>query len=202
MFRALLLSTAISLWLLNSAQSAADTPNSTQSPVKESQNYEEHSAHEHGVASLALTISGATVAVLLDSPSVNVYGFEHTPQSQAEKEIVDKVATQLQNGSELFSFDEAASCQLSQAGFKPEGTKPTESAQSEHEPSHEQDVGEHSDIEYLWSFQCAHPEALKSITPKLFSTFSGLHQVTLQWVTEQGASAFQLESDMTVSLYP
>ena len=50
--------------------------------------HEEHAsldAHEHGVASLNVALDGQTLEIQLQSPAMNLVGFEHEAKSEADK---------------------------------------------------------------------------------------------------------------------
>ena len=50
--------------------------------------HEEHGSlgkHEHGVASLNVALDGQTLEIQLQSPAMNLVGFEHEAKSDADK---------------------------------------------------------------------------------------------------------------------
>ena len=46
--------------------------------------FESHHAHEHGVATLGVAIEQRQLDIILESPAINVLGFEHSPRAPAE----------------------------------------------------------------------------------------------------------------------
>ena len=60
--------------------------------------HEEHAsldAHEHGVASLNVALDGQTLEIQLQSPAMNLVGFEHEAKSDADKAKVASEITKL-----------------------------------------------------------------------------------------------------------
>ena len=65
-------------------------------------------AHEHGVAKLNAVLDGSTLELELDSPSMNLVGFEHAASSDADKAKVAAVRQQLEQPLKLFGLAKAA----------------------------------------------------------------------------------------------
>lgn len=53
--------------------------------------------HEHGVAQLNVALDGKTLELELDSPAMNLVGFEHAASTDADKAAVAKARAQLEN---------------------------------------------------------------------------------------------------------
>ena len=51
---------------------------------------EQHPAHQHGAASLQVSLDGRALQISLEGPSDNLLGFEHAPQNEAEKQAVTR----------------------------------------------------------------------------------------------------------------
>jgi hypothetical protein len=191
-FPAILVS-SISLMLALSAGNlyAADPQPAVAVPA-----HEEHGPHEHGTGKLSLAQSDKAVEISLDSPGMNLFGFEYLPKSDADKKIVADSEAKLWVGANLFTFDAEAGCKqtaatLSNAAEKPDPAEAAEAAAK---------GDAHSDVEVSWTFTCDKPDAVQTVTTKLFSTFSGFHKLSAEWVTDKGASAVELEKDDMIKL--
>lgn len=57
--------------------------------------FTEHHAHEHGVASLEIGVEGKQLLIHLDSPAINVLGFEYAPRTAAEIKQVEQAKVAL-----------------------------------------------------------------------------------------------------------
>lgn len=173
----------------------------------EEQSYEEHGAHQHGVAHLRIALADKLVEITLDSPAANVYGFEHEASSEADKKVVAETSAKLAAGADLFALDAAAQCKFEKAelvGGQVENEKSTENTERDkHKHEHAaNDEPTHRDVVVNWLFSCAQPTALKTITPQFFTTFSGFKKLEVEWVTGQNASAATLETNEPIKLIP
>ena len=69
-------------------------------------------AHEHGVGRLNAALDGQTLELELESPAMNLVGFEHAATSDADKAKVAAARAQLEKPLALFSLPAAAGCKL------------------------------------------------------------------------------------------
>lgn len=74
--------------------------------------YRQHGVHVHGIAGLNLILEDKQLQLVLDSPAVNLLGFEHRPASDAEHASLNKAMESLKDGAHLFVFNAAADCRL------------------------------------------------------------------------------------------
>jgi len=77
-------------------------------------------AHIHGGATLAIAVDGKTVTAELETPLYNLLGFEHEPETDEQKDAVEKVEKQLSEPSALISFNEEAGCKALPVSLKTE----------------------------------------------------------------------------------
>lgn len=73
--------------------------------------FSSHNAHQHGVATLTLAQEGLMLEVMLDSPMVNLLGFEHVPANASELAQLKNMQRWLAAGDWLL-LPETAGCQL------------------------------------------------------------------------------------------
>ena len=71
-------------------------------------------AHEHGVGRLNAVLDGQALELELDSPAMNLVGFEHVATSAADKAKVAAVRQQLEQPLKLFGLSAAANCKEEQ----------------------------------------------------------------------------------------
>lgn len=70
-------------------------------------------AHEHGIARLGLAVDGTRITMNLQVPAESVYGFEHAPQSDDERQTATAALDALRSGaSNLLVFPADAGCTL------------------------------------------------------------------------------------------
>ncbi|MEE1920771.1 DUF2796 domain-containing protein [Pseudomonas sp. 148P] len=141
-------------------------------------------AHEHGVAHLNAVLDGNTLELELESPAMNLVGFEHAAQSDADKAKVAAVRAQLEQPLKLFGLTAAAGCK--------ESDQELESPLFGDAPAKDDDDGDehehgHSDIHAHYRFECAKPDQLASLdlTP-LFKTYPSTQKIQLQLIGPNG----------------
>tara|TARA_R110000751_G_scaffold98775_3_gene191991 strand:+ start:5638 stop:6243 length:606 start_codon:yes stop_codon:yes gene_type:complete len=178
--------------------------------AQEHQEHQEHASrmnHEHGVASLNLAIEGNQVSIDLDSPAVNLLGFEHAASQPEDIAKVAAVQAQLHHAEQLFQFPADAGCTLASADLdsplfaEHEHEEPAhedEHETAEHEHEHEEHNHPQADIEAQFIFNCAQPAALSSLQLPLFSVFPGLQRLNLQAITPNGQLGAELTPDHPV----
>jgi len=179
--------------------------------------HDEHAsldAHEHGVASMNLAIDGNQVMIELDSPAVNLLGFEHAASQPDDIAKVAAVKTQLQQADQMFELPSAADCSLTSVDLDSplfaaneheheheeqahESDHDHDDAEHEHE-EHEEHEHQHADIEASYSFTCRQPEQLTSLQLPLFKTYPGLQRLNVQAITASGQMGAELTAENPV----
>lgn len=127
-------------------------------------------AHQHGVAKLEVAADGNSLTVTLDTPLDNLLGFERGPRTDAERKAVQAMAQRLRNASTLVVPAAAASCQLQGVDLASDviapallAAAPAPGAAPTAAPAAPAAAGGHADLEAGFRFQCAQPQALKSL---------------------------------------
>ncbi|MCP1482497.1 hypothetical protein J2Y88_004808 [Pseudomonas chlororaphis] len=157
-------------------------------------------AHEHGVARLNAALDGQTLELELESPAMNLVGFEHAASTDADKAKVAAVRAQLEKPLALFSLPPAARCVVAQQelesplfGDKPEDhDEDHDDAKSAggHEHHHE-----HSEIHAHYQFTCATPGALKNLDlAGVFKTFPATQKIQVQLISPSGQQGVEATS--------
>lgn len=142
-------------------------------------------AHEHGVAHLNAVLDGNTLELELETPAMNLVGFEHAAQSDADKAKVAAVRAQLEQPLKLFGLTAAAGCKYSDQElesplFGDTPAKDDDGDGDEHEHGH-------SDIHAHYRFECAKPDALKALDlAPLFKTWPATQKIQVQLIGPNG----------------
>jgi hypothetical protein len=157
----------------------------------------QHGAHVHGIAALNVALEGEEVHVELDSPAANIVGFEHAPSSEADHAALDKAVATLKAGDQLFKFNPEAGCRMEKTAIT---SALLDEEHGKHGSEHADDHGHekkevhgdetHSDIDAVYHFECDQPGKLTQLTVELFEAFSGMAELSVQYVieTKQGAA--------------
>ncbi|MCE9600524.1 MAG: DUF2796 domain-containing protein [Spirochaetia bacterium] len=155
---------------------------------------EEHrhaGAHEHGIVQLDVAIEDKSADIDLEAPAVNIYGFEHTPQSAADKTRqkagLDRIRKNL---PQLLKFPKELGCT-----FKVSKLEWVLEKEEGHEAGEKQ--GEHSVVQGEFKVTCKKPLA----GAKLRLGFSGmfrefnLTKVRVQAVTADKQTSKDIVND-------
>ena len=145
-------------------------------------------AHEHGVGRLNAVLDGQTLELELESPAMNLVGFEHTATTDADKAKVAAVRAQLEKPLALFSLAKAAGCEVASQKLESPlfGDKP-EADDDHDEDAKDEHHHDHSEIHAHYSFTCATPGALKTLDlANVFKTFPATQKIQVQLISANG----------------
>ena len=156
--------------------------------------------HEHGVARLDLAQEGAQIDLHLESPAMNLLGYEHMPSSDADRQVLEQTLAQLRAADQLFRFDAQAQCRLIGAAISTPlaGESGTDAMphDTREEPGHDGDhAGDHeghADIDADYRFECARPDELRRLSLDLFQRFPAMQRLLVQFVTDQRQGGAEL----------
>lgn len=153
--------------------------------------HEEHAsldAHEHSVASLNVALDGQTLEIQLQSPAMNLVGFEHEAKSDADKAKVAAARQHLEQPQALFALPIEAKCALQDS----ELDSPLFGGHAHDEHEHADEHG-HSDIDASYRFACANAEALQTLElGSFFGTFPGTEKLEVQLIGPSGQQGAEL----------
>lgn len=148
-------------------------------------------AHEHGVASLNAALDGNLLELQLESPAMNLVGFEHAAKSDADKAKVAAAKRELEQPVMLFALDsgdcKATAVELESPLF----------GDADHDHDHDHDhhahEGEHSDIHAHYRFECAKANELKQLDlAELFKRFPATEKIQVQLIGPNGQQGVEL----------
>ncbi|AHC38135.1 zinc-binding protein [Pseudomonas fluorescens] len=150
-------------------------------------------AHEHGVGRLNAVLDGQALELELDSPAMNLVGFEHAATSAADKAKVAAARKQLENPLALFNLPKAAGCVISTQelnsplfGDKPEADHDDDDDHDAKDGAHEHHH-DHSEIHAHYQFTCATPTALSNLDlTQVFKTFPATQKIQVQLIGPSG----------------
>ncbi|MDM8348006.1 DUF2796 domain-containing protein [Pseudomonas sp. sp1636] len=147
-------------------------------------------AHEHGAAQLNVVLDGKALELQLESPAMNLLGFEHAPKSDADKAKVAAVHQQLEQPHTLFGLSTGDCTVTTQELESPLFAGHIDAHEHEHETSHK---GEHSDIDAHYSLTCSKPDALQQLDlHALFERFPATEKIQVQLIGPSGQQGVEL----------
>jgi hypothetical protein len=141
-------------------------------------------AHEHGVGHLNAALDGQSLELELESPAMNLVGFEHVASTDKDKSKVATVRAQLEKPLVLFSLPKAAGCVVAKQELESPlfGDKPDA---DDHDKDEDHD--EHSEIHAYYQFTCATPAALSNLDlTQVFKTFPATRKIQVQLISPSG----------------
>jgi hypothetical protein len=145
-------------------------------------------AHEHGVGRLNAALDGQTLELELESPAMNLVGFEHAATTDADKAKVAAVRAQLEKPLALFALPKAAGCEVAGTELQSPlfGDKP-DADDNHDEDAKDEHHHDHSEIHAHYSFTCATPGALKTLDlANIFNTFPATRIIQVQLIGPSG----------------
>ena len=146
-------------------------------------------AHEHGAAQLNVALDGKVLELQLESPAMNLVGFEHAAKSDADKAKVAAARSQLEQPQTLFGLA-AGDCNVSKKELESPLFAEHKHEEHEHEESHD---SEHSDVHAHYSLDCQKPEELKQLDlGELFKRFPATEKIQVQLIGPNGQQGMEL----------
>ncbi|SED33991.1 DUF2796 domain-containing protein [Pseudomonas marginalis] len=151
-------------------------------------------AHEHGVGRLNAVLDGQAMELELDSPAMNLVGFEHLATSAADKAKVAAARKQLETPLALFNLPKAAGCVISSQelnsplfGDKPEADHDDDDDDHDAKDGAHEHHHDHSEIHAHYQFTCATPTALGNLDlTQVFKTFPATQKIQVQLIGPSG----------------
>lgn len=140
-------------------------------------------AHSHGDAKLAVVLDKGTVTIELDSPLYNIVGFEHAPETPAQKAVVKEAESQLSRSAQMFNVDRAAACQPTAEGRTVTlfDTHADHHDEDDHDADAKQKSG-HQDVVLQYTFLCQSPSKLSYVDVNLFEFFETLTEIDVTYL--------------------
>lgn len=154
-------------------------------------------AHVHGHGEAVIALDGQKLTAELTAPLNNVAGFEHAPQTDAERQALESGIEKLRAGASLFVFNAEAACELTDASVAaPDFGAGDGHHDDDHEHEHEHDEdhghdayeGGHADIRATYEFECGAPEALTGFSTALFETLPRFEEVDVTFLSDTAQS--------------
>lgn len=143
--------------------------------------FEQHAPHEHGKVTINAALDGNQLVIELDSPAVNVVGFEHEPRTDQERSAVSDAAKLLGNGRGLFTLPKEARCQFQKTDIKAPQWETADEGSGQHD-----EHGQHADYEARFIYQCWAPDHLSWLEPSLLAKLRNVTEARVNIATARG----------------
>jgi hypothetical protein len=141
------------------------------------------------MSTLNLALEGNQLEIELESPAMNIVGFEHAASSDADQATVSAARAALEKPLTLFSLPAAAGCVVEATDVE----SPL-FGHDDHDEMHADAKGEsHSDIDAEYALTCSKPEALTTLSlAPFFQQFPGTSKVQVQLIAPNGQKGAEL----------
>ncbi len=153
-----------------------------------SDEHRQHEAHVHGAAKLSIAIDETTFFFELETPALNVLGFEHKPKTDQEKERVQEV-NKLFSSHENIILIPHINCKQTHIEIEP----PYESEDVHDKDGHDEE--EHGEYHLSYTLSCEDISNIKDIEIKLFDNFDGFENIEVMWIHQEKADSSNLTKD-------
>ncbi len=159
--------------------------------------------HVHGIAQLLVVADRDHLAITLETPAVNVVGFEHNARTDAERERLRAAERALRNADRVAVPAASASCEPESVrisstqldALNPHNHEHDHAQDSNHGHSHDdQDGTSHAEFVVDYRFVCNDPLALNRLSVTVFEHFPGFEAVNVQWALPSGQGAQQVDA--------
>ena len=162
---------------------------STSVAIAEKDEHREHDAHEHGHAQLSVIVEKNELLIMLETPALNVFGFEHKPENDKQHKTVDLAVKDLKNFAPLLTVDASAKCRL----VKSEVKQPFDEEEHEHEES------AHSDVDVEVAFSCENSTKLTTMDfTAFFKRFPLFEELEVQAIINGQQMAAELSKKKSI----
>jgi ABC-type uncharacterized transport system substrate-binding protein len=127
--------------------------------------------HSHGKGTLQLSLQSDVLQGQWTMPMEALLGFEQLPKNPSQTESMNQLQKSLQNANYFIELPAEAKCQQIEVkaesdmfqGVKGKG---------------------HSDLQYVFKFKCAQPQALTKCGFPFFKSHLRAHQLKVEWVSQ------------------
>ncbi|WP_083859216.1 ZrgA family zinc uptake protein [Methylophaga lonarensis] len=137
-----------------------------------------HGAHVHGLAHLDVIIAENQLMLSLQSPAMDIVGFEHQPGDAAQQAQLEQALSKLQQPDNVFKVNNGA-CSLQQLIIN----NPFDTTENH---------ADHVDIEAEYLFDCEAASSISVIDITLFQHFPDISSINVQLVTDHGQQQLNL----------
>ncbi|SMX28384.1 hypothetical protein TRP8649_02504 [Pelagimonas phthalicica] len=165
-------------------------------------------AHVHGEGKLNIAVEGSEIALELEVPGFDIVGFEHSAESQNDKDAIAAALTALSEPLNVFQLPEAADCHVTKAVAELHNGEYDEDHEEhghgdhedhhDHEDSHDHadhENAQHSEFHAEYVLSCQNTAAIDVISLGYFSAFKNAKELHVQFIDETGAKLLEASAD-------
>jgi hypothetical protein len=160
-------------------------------------------AHEHGRGTLNIAVEGSKMILELETPGMDIVGFEHAAKSRRDLEAVKKAKAQLMAPLSLFKLPAAAGCRVTDASVEVEIGEHDHGAEKELNAAEGPEGGKgseknepksagHTEFHGQYTIECRSAAAVTTIEFGYFLAFAGAEKLDVNVITAKGQGKFEV----------
>lgn len=138
-------------------------------------------AHVHGKGEMELVVDGGRLSFALVIPMESLVGFEHMPKSDAQRAALVELRDRLGRPEQMLQPNAEGRCIVAESSFESPLLAALKGASGK--------GGEHSDLNYKVTFQCAEPMKLRTIDLGIMRQHKRLSTLDVQLAGDRGQRA-------------
>ena len=154
-------------------------------------------SHIHGDANLAIVLEGSRLSVEFESPVYNLLGYEHLPNTDAQRDTLEKAEATLSDPSAILVTNAEAGCAPLPVEWDVHIFDDTDHAHSHGNDDHDGDHAEHRDVLVTYSYDCASPSDLRSASVELLKAFPLMDDLDVVYLGPDTQTSFELNQSET-----
>jgi len=167
------------------------------STVRAEDEHRELGAHVHGHGTLNIAIEGNQVAMELEAPGMDLVGFEHEAETQAQKAALKSAKDKLAEPLALFKFPASAGCSVSEVKVAIETGDEHHEGDEDHaehaDAKHDDEEStSHNEFHVAYALGCTKPANLTSIAFDYFESFAGADELTVNVITAKAQNTYEV----------
>lgn len=166
----------------------------------QSAGFQQRGSHEHGAVVVNVAVEGTTLSVAIESPAINIVGFERAPRDAAEKARVAAADRWLASGAGIVGVPAAAGCSRTSVEYRPPKLGDGGAHDHDHEHGAKGEPAEeeaHADYDARFVYTCTNPGALAWLDLWLAQRLLSVESIEVNLVVPGGQSQRRLAAGQT-----
>ncbi len=163
-------------------------------------------AHEHGVATVNMALEGNTLYLEMETPAMNIVGFEHPPRTAEQQQKIAAAIQAFKTEPSMFVPNAAAQCTLlaadvqhSSAAAVTDDHEDEEHAEhADHDEHDDHDADGHAEFVGQFRFSCRQPGQLATVRIGMFTAFPLTAEVAASFLGPDVQTFMELDAGQPV----
>jgi len=159
--------------------------------------FRQHGAHVHGQVEFNIAQDGQELLIEITAPGADVVGFEHSPESDGEKQTLANAVSVLSRADNIFTLSSAAGCKVAHQSV----THTLQHGKHDHEEHHNHEKHDHDqhhesnghgEFTAEYHYNCTNIPAIKEMETSWFDQFPSTEAIKINILTDTKQAAMAL----------